>query len=90
MTCIQKQIRILSKCSKTLTQEGAAAKAGVSLRTARKYIKAGGMKLSEQKQWRPRQTHKDRFEVVWTEIESMLEVDSGLQSQTLMQWLIDQ
>jgi hypothetical protein len=48
------------------------------------------MKLSEQKQWRPRQTHKDRFEVVWTEIESMLEVDSGLQSQTLMQWLIDQ
>jgi hypothetical protein len=90
MTCTLKQIRVLFKYSKTLTQQAAAAKAGMSLRTARKYIKAGAVMLSEQKQWQWRQTHKDAFENVWAEIESMLEVDSGLQSQTLMQWLIDQ
>ena len=46
--------------------------------------------IGEQKQWQWRRTHKDAFENVWTEIESMLETDPGLQSQTLMQWLIDQ
>jgi hypothetical protein len=89
MTCTEKQIRVLRKYSKKLTQEAAAAKAGVSLRTARKYIKAGGMAL-ERKQWVWRQTHKDAFEEVWPTIEAMLEVDSGFQSQTLMQWLIDE
>jgi hypothetical protein len=80
---------VLRKYSKTLTQEAAAAKAGVSLRTARKYIKAGGMEF-EKKQWVWRQTHKDAFEEVWPTVEAMLEVDSGFQSQTLMQWLIDE
>ncbi|MGH9438274.1 MAG: IS21 family transposase [Terriglobia bacterium] len=90
MTCTQKQIRVLLKYSKTLTQEAAAAKTGVSLRTARKYIKAATVMIGEEKQWQWRQTHKDVFENVWVEIKGMLEMDSGLQSQTLMQWLIDQ
>jgi hypothetical protein len=77
------------KNSKALTQEAAAAKAGVSVRTARKYIKAGGM-AGKGKQWKWRLTRKDVFESVWIEIEAMLELDSGLQSQTLMQWLIDE
>lgn len=89
VTCTQKQIRALFKYSKTLSQEAAAAKAGMSLRTARKYIKAGTVMLSEKKEWKWRQTHKDAFESVWSEIESMLDTDAGLQSQTLMQWLID-
>jgi hypothetical protein len=90
MTCTQKQIRVLFKYSKTLTQQAASAKAGMSLRTARNYIKTGTIMLSEKKQWQWRQTHPDAFENVWAEIESMLETDPGLQSQTLMQWLIDQ
>jgi transposase len=75
------------KYEKTLTQGAAAAKAAMSLRTARKYIKAGGQMAKE---WKYRKTHKDVFEKVWAELETMLETDSGLQSQTLMQWLIDQ
>jgi len=75
--------------AKTLSQEAAAAKAGMSLRTARKHIKAGGQ-MGEVKQWKWRQTHKDAFAGVWSELEAMLEIDAGLQSQTLMQWLIDQ
>lgn len=46
--------------------------------------------IGEQKQWQWRQTHPDAFENVWPDIEFMLETDPGLQSQTLMQWLIDQ
>jgi len=90
MTCTQKQIRVLFKYSKTLTQEAAAAKAGMSLRTARIYLSGGGAMASEKKEWIWRQTHKDAFEMVWDVVEEMLEIDAGLQSQTLMQWLIDQ
>jgi transposase len=89
MAFTQKQVRRLMKYAKTLTQEGAAARVGMSLRTARNYIKSGG-KMGEKKDWKWRQTHKDVFEKVFPEIEAMLEADSGLQSQTLMQWLIDQ
>ena len=89
MTCTEKQVSILMKYSKKLTQEAAAAKAGMSLRSARKYIRNGGW-ITNLKEWKWRQTHKDAFAEVWPEIEAMLEVDSGLQSQTLMQWLIDE
>lgn len=90
MTCTQKQIRSLFKYSKTLTQEAAAAKAGMSVRTARNYLSGGGAMASEMKEWIWRQTHKDAFEKVWDVLEEMLEIDPGLQSQTLMQWLIDE
>lgn len=87
MTCTQKQVQVLFKYSKTLTQEAAAAKAGMSLRTARNYLSGGG---AMTKKWIWRQTHKDVFEMVWNAVAEMLEIDSGLQSQTLMQWLIDE
>lgn len=87
MTCSKKQVRTLMKYSKTLSQEAAAAKAGMSLRTARNYLKAGE---GEAKEWKYRQTHKDIFAGVLPEIESMLTINPGLQAQTLMQWLIDQ
>jgi len=90
MTCTEKQIRMLFKYSKTLTQEAAAAKAGMSLRTARNYLKGGGAMAIEKKEWIWRQTHKDAFEMVWDVVEEMLAVDPDLQSQTLMQWLIDE
>lgn len=87
MTCSKKQVRTLMKYSKTLSQEAAAAKAGMSLRTARNYLKAGE---GEAKEWKYRQTRKDIFAGVLPEIESMLTINPGLQAQTLMQWLIDQ
>jgi hypothetical protein len=87
LTCTHKQIQSLFKYAKTLTQEAAAAKAGMSLRTARSYLRKGA---PLKREWIYRQTHKDAFERVWPEIETMLERDPGLQSQTLMQWLLDQ
>lgn len=89
MTCNKKQVRKLMEYSKTLTQEAAADKAGMSLRTARNYLKDGGEK-GQAKEWKYRQTHKDVFAGVMPEIEGMLTINPGLQSQTLMQWLIDQ
>jgi hypothetical protein len=77
------------ECSKTLTQQAAAAKAGMSLRSARNYLKAGG-EVSDKKEWKYRQTHKDVFCDVWPTIDGMLGINPGLQSQTLMRWLIDQ
>ncbi len=88
MTCTKQQIRLLLKHSKTVTQEAAAARAGMSLRTARKYLKAGGQ-MKEKPEWKWRQTHKDIFAEVWPEIAAMLKTDPGVQAQTLMQWLID-
>ena len=87
MTCTEKQLQVLLKFSKVLTQEAAAAKAGVSLRTARKYLKAGG-RMTDRPEWKWRQTHVDVFAEVWPEMEAMLRTDPGIQAQTLMQWLI--
>jgi hypothetical protein len=66
----------------------AAAKAGMALGTAKKYLQGRG--LMPERQPRTYQTRKDCFADIWLMIEEMLEIDSGLQSQTLMQWLIDQ
>jgi hypothetical protein len=88
MACTQKQIQLLMKYSKTLTLEAAASKAGMSLRTARRYLKSGGQ-MGEKKEWVWRQTHKDVFVDVWPDIEEMLRKEPGLQGQTLMQWLVD-
>lgn len=74
--------------AKTKTQAAASAKAGMALETAKKYLRSGG-KMT-QKGPRSYRTHEDCFAEVRLELEAMLEIDSGLQSQTLMQWLIDQ
>jgi transposase len=76
------------KNAKTKTQVAAAAKAGMALETAKKYLRSGG-KMTE-KETRDYRTREDCFADVWPEIEEMLGIDAGLQSQTLMQWLIDQ
>jgi hypothetical protein len=73
--------------TKTNTQAAAAAKAGMSLETAKKYVRNGG-KMTEKKP-RDYRTRADCFIDVWPDIEEMLGIDAGLQSQTLMQWLID-
>jgi len=89
MTCSKKQVRQLMRDAKTLSQQAAADKAGMSLRTAREYLKAGEQ-MGEAKEWKYRQTHKDVFADVLPVIEGMLTINPGLQAQTLMQWLIDQ
>lgn len=41
MTTTNQQVKLLMKKLKTYNQEAAAAKAGMDIKTARKYIKSG-------------------------------------------------
>jgi transposase len=68
------------------TQEASAAKAGMDVKTARKYIKAGKLpsELKKQHTW---MTHKDAFTKVWPEIEMLLESSPGLQAKTVLHYL---
>lgn len=87
MTCTPRQIHILMTYSKTHGQEAAAAKAGMSVRTAREYLKIGGKMIGEKPKNSDKRT--DIFDGVWTELADMLSLDPGLQVKTLMQMLID-
>jgi hypothetical protein len=68
---------------KTYNQETAAAKAGMDVKTARKYIQSGELPSEMQKvhNWK---TRPDVFEEHWPEIAKMLELAPGLQAKTLM------
>jgi hypothetical protein len=48
MKCTPREVQILMRYSKTHGREGVATKAAMSLRTARKYLKAGGQMSAEQ------------------------------------------
>ena len=89
MTCTKQQITLLLKLAATYSQEVAAARAGMSLSTAKRYLRTGGkreMKPPEERTWR---TRFDPFAEVWEELKAMLQNDQGLESQTLMDWLMD-
>jgi transposase len=87
MTCTPRQIQILMKYLKTNGQEAAAAKAGMSVRTARAYLKEGGVMAEETVRNSAKRT--DIFDSVWPEIQEMLAIDPGFQAKTLMQMLMD-
>jgi hypothetical protein len=81
------QVRLLmSLIKKGLPLATAAAKAGMSEPTARKYRDAG-QRPSEQKaphRWR---TRPDPFVEVWPQIEAWLSRDAGLQAKTVFEEL---
>ena len=64
----------LKKNEKTLTM--AAAKAGMSRKTARKYLKSGKLpsQCQPERYWR---TRSDPFESVWPEVKEILKRSSG-------------
>src|SRR5258708_34185644 len=64
------------------TQEQAAARAGMSVRTVRKYEHAGTLP-SELKQPRRYQTRPNPFADVWPWVQAQLERDAALQAKTL-------
>ena len=88
MTSTPQQIQILMRYSKTHGQEIAAAKAGMSVRTARKYRVKGGVMTGETAKNSSKRT--DVFDGVWPDIEELLSNDPGLQVKTLMQMLMDE
>lgn len=81
------QVRLLmSLIPKGVSQVTAAAKAGMSERTARKYLKAGQApsRLKVAHTWR---TRPDPFAEVWNEIEGLLAQDAGLEAKTVFEEL---
>lgn len=64
----------------------AAAKSGMSEKTAARYLKAGKLpsQMKKERHWRTRQ---DPFDAVWPEIERMLKVNPTLQSKYLFDYL---
>jgi transposase len=90
MTCTSEQIKLLRKYAASHTREIAAAKAGMSLSTAKRYLR---MKRKSKRRKSPpvgSRTRKDPFVAVWDELRAMLTNDPGLEAQTLMQWLLEQ
>jgi hypothetical protein len=81
------QVRRLKRLSKTEnTQELAAAKAGMHVKTARKYLKSAKLP-SEDKPERDWRTRKDPFERVWNEIQQQLDGNPGLEAKTVFEAL---
>ncbi len=71
----------MSKTEKT--QELAAAKAGMDVKTARRYL-ASGKLPSESQQERCWRTRANPFARVWPEIEKQIEAQPGLEAKTIL------
>ncbi|MBU1700163.1 MAG: IS21 family transposase [Candidatus Eisenbacteria bacterium] len=69
------------------TLELAAAKAGMSEKTARKYLKSGELPSERPPTSRKDSSREDAFEGVWEEILGFLDINSGLQAVTLFKYL---
>lgn len=87
MTRDQQVRRLMSLMKKGLPLSTAAAKAGMSEPTARKYRRKAKLpsELRRDHDWR---TRPDPFTEVWPEVESLLEHDEGLQAKTVFEELL--
>jgi hypothetical protein len=88
MTCTNKQVDILIQKIKKHTQLIASTKAGMTAKTARKYLSTG-KSPSELKKVRKYRTRKDPFLNHWNEVELMLESAPELQATTILPYLIE-
>jgi hypothetical protein len=86
MTTTNQQVKLLMKKLKRYPQEIAAAKAGMDVKTARKYIKMGELPSDSKSVYKRNQA--SIFAAHWEEISQMLERSPGLQAQTLMSYLV--
>jgi len=86
MTTDEQVRRLMSLINKGLPLSTAAAKAGMSEPTARKYRRAGKLPrtLMAAHTWR---TRPDPFEAVWREVEALLAREPGLQAKTVFEEL---
>jgi hypothetical protein len=81
------QVRKLMKMIQTeVTQSVAAAKAGMSDKTARKYLRLGKLpsQTTKPRDWR---THPDIYAEVWEEIEEILKRDPSVEAVTIFDYL---
>src|SRR5271170_112752 len=87
MSCTKEQVRLLFKNYQRIPLRQAAAKAGMSINTARKYVRSP--EAAVQGAPRKYRTRPDHFAIHWGEICSLLKNDSGLQSKTILEYLVD-
>jgi hypothetical protein len=81
--------RMIRERRKGKTLDQAAARASMSVPTARKYLRAGKLP-SQLKQPRAYRTRPDPFADDWPWVQAQLERDSALQAQTLFALLCEQ
>lgn len=86
MTTNQQVRLLMSLINQGLPLSAAAAKAGMSEPTARKYRRSGKLPTESKAthEWR---TRVDPFAAVWPEVEALLEGDAGLQAKTMFEEL---
>ena len=84
MTTDQQVRLLMSLIQKGRPRVAAAAKAGMSEPSARKYCKLGKLP-SEVKVAHTWRTRPDPFEVVWPEVEALLEQDGALEAKTVFE-----
>ncbi len=77
----------MRKNEKTLTM--AAARAGLSRKTARKYLKSGKLpsQCQPERYWR---TRSDPFESVWPEVEEILKRSPTVEATAVFEYLCRQ
>ena len=76
----------MSLIERGLSLTSAAAKSGMSERTARTY-RQGGLLPSERRAVHRWRTRRDPFAEVWAEVEALWEQDRGLQAKTVFEEL---
>lgn len=89
MTCTNQQIKILMRYINIKTLEIAAAKADMSIKTAKKYLRLKKLP-SEFKVPRNYSTRLDPFAKHWEQIENILKTRPGLQANQLLMYLIEE
>ncbi len=84
------QVQLLRiSMTKYLNQKIAAAKSGMSERSARKYLKTESLpsELKKERHWR---TRSNVFEPVWDKIENMLVLSPRLTAKTILSYLVSE
>ncbi len=81
------QVRRLRRMVQTEKRKAvAAAKAGMDVKTARKYLRNGKLpsQVKPEHTWR---TRTDPFEEVWEEVVELLKTNGKLEAKTIFEWL---
>jgi len=89
MTCTDNQIKLLRKEKMKNNAKVSAAKSGMDVKTARKYLKSGKLpsQMKVKHDWK---TKSDPFEADWLWIKPMILKDKDLQATSLMEDLVAQ
>jgi len=87
MTITNQQVKLLMRKLKKHNQEVSAAKSGMDVKTARKYIKSKQLP-SEVKPAHTWKTKADPFVDDWDELAEMLSHAPGIEAKTLMNYLL--